>query len=721
MSKTALITGANSFVGSAIGQGLAEAGFNLVQSSSGSDKFCTPSFLEPLNISIPCDSVLAWVLGVVTVIGTILAAITVFIGNVQKLLDFIKKNLIPAKSELSDSEIRKRLLFQLNEDYSGRLRDSLHNLVKIDLQIEEQLERVGRSTPELIPEDSPQPNFLNLNRVFRLFKTRDDSRTQLEPNQKTVEFYDRKDIGGKLLILGEPGAGKTTELLSLADDLLQKAKEDENAPVPVILELSAWKVNQPLSEWLIAQLFAIYHLSKTRGKRWLESSRFIFLLDGLDELGLVNQAKCTEAINQFLRETFQPGLVVCCRREEFEKAQVPLEELKGAIYLQKLTDNQIYQYLKDLKRSRLLDHSQFGSELLELARSPLFLSMLAIAYQGNAINNYQQLFDAYIKKQIRDPKYKQTYPPGKSPSQEKTLHYLVWLARKLEEEGATEFLIEQMQPTALESPKEKVFYRMSSGLAGGLLAGLALWLWFGPSFGLMYGLWAGLVSLVLGPLLGLVSLWYRPIGVQNGIKPAENLAFSFKKFLSQGLMYGLSAGLLTGLSAGLIYGGLMYGLFWGLLAGLLTGLLAGLRAGLIKSEIPIRKKVNEGIWLSFRNGLVVMLGGGLFFGLVIGLMSGLLFGLDGGVFLGLLFGLCVGLPGGLWAGLESVIDHFALRFVLHRNGYIPWNYARFLDHAAKHRFMQRVGGRYRFMHDLLRKHFATMSLDEHDLKQFLNS
>jgi hypothetical protein len=65
---------------------------------------------------------------------------------------------------------------------------------------------------------------------------------------------------------------------------------------------------------------------------------------------------------------------------------------------------------------------------------------------------------------------------------------------------------------------------------------------------------------------------------------------------------------------------------------------------------------------------------------------------------------------GLIIGLDAVIQHISLRLVLYRNGYIPWNYAKFLDHAAKHRFIQRVGGRYRFMHDLLRKHFAQMPL-----------
>jgi len=55
---------------------------------------------------------------------------------------------------------------------------------------------------------------------------------------------------------------------------------------------------------------------------------------------------------------------------------------------------------------------------------------------------------------------------------------------------------------------------------------------------------------------------------------------------------------------------------------------------------------------------------------------------------------------------RAFIQHFALRLVLSWNGYAPWNYAKFLDYATKRLLMQRVGGGYRFLHDLLRQHFA---------------
>ncbi len=65
----------------------------------------------------------------------------------------------------------------------------------------------------------------------------------------------------------------------------------------------------------------------------------------------------------------------------------------------------------------------------------------------------------------------------------------------------------------------------------------------------------------------------------------------------------------------------------------------------------------------------------------------------------------------LWLGVFRsgipVMQHISLRLVLWRKGYAPWNYALFLDYATNRLFLQRVGGGYRFIHDLLREHFKT--------------
>ena len=59
---------------------------------------------------------------------------------------------------------------------------------------------------------------------------------------------------------------------------------------------------------------------------------------------------------------------------------------------------------------------------------------------------------------------------------------------------------------------------------------------------------------------------------------------------------------------------------------------------------------------------------------------------------------------GGWAYLR----HYVLRLLLWRAGAIPWNYPRFLDYAAEHILLRKVGGGYIFVHRLLLEYFASL-------------
>ena len=57
-------------------------------------------------------------------------------------------------------------------------------------------------------------------------------------NNNILEVFD--SANGTLLILGEPGAGKTITLLQLASELLARAETMPGGPIPVVLNLSSW-------------------------------------------------------------------------------------------------------------------------------------------------------------------------------------------------------------------------------------------------------------------------------------------------------------------------------------------------------------------------------------------------------------------------------------------------------------------------------------------------
>ncbi len=642
----------------------------------------------------------AWGLAIFALIAMAVAAIAALTGNLDKIFSFRTKYLSRTDTELSEQQLenlRRQLLKQMKTDVARRLEDSLHNLVRVDLEQEEQRHRVGRQKEPLAAAERKQPlPFKDLiQRSLSIFKNSQATKP-VAPAEKTYSIFHRADIGERLLILGEPGAGKTTELLTITQRLVDAAIDDNTQPIPLIFELSSWEPDIPVLSWLGQQLQKSYgvssKLAQPLAQQWIISQdRLILLLDGLDELGQRHQLACIEALEAFFAQHPALQAIVCCRREEYEQGGAQLRQLKGAIYLQAVGLQQIQQYLKDLGREQLWSDLQNDARLLQLAESPLFLTMLVIAYQGQPIRDTEALFNAYIHKQLHDLSHQGIYKPGKEKSPQQTLRYLTWLSRQLKERKETEFLIENLQPDWLASKRQRQVYRLISGLSGGLIVGL--------SSGLISGLSGGLIS---GLIVGLIA------GGPCEIEPQEQLKWSLRKGLSSGLISGLIVGLISG-----PFYGPFYGLFYGLIAGLIVGLFYGLLFGLIGEAIEQKQVPNQGIQKGIQNGLSGGLIVGLLFGLIGGLsfvlINGLSFGLIGGLSFGLSFGLIVGLSFGLIFGLIGAIQHLFLRIFLTKNGDTPWNYAQFLEHAARHRFIQRTGGRYRFVHDLLRQHFAQMT------------
>jgi len=97
---------------------------------------------------------------------------------------------------------------------------------------------------------------------------------QAFPEGTTIIDVYRQAVNG-LLILGEPGTGKTTLLYDLAQALLNQAEQDETFPLPVVLSLSSWATKrQPLDLWLAEELEFALSYSTPIGSRWIQEERF---------------------------------------------------------------------------------------------------------------------------------------------------------------------------------------------------------------------------------------------------------------------------------------------------------------------------------------------------------------------------------------------------------------------------------------------------------------
>jgi DNA polymerase III delta prime subunit len=635
--------------------------------------------------------------------------------HIPEALEHLPTNVIKPLTK-KDYGFRKVLLSKIKKYWvQDVLEKSLHTRVLIELGLEDWLDAVKDPFNYFssIPEES--------------------KRTVLK-DKSVLDVFRNMEAGRTLLILGEPGAGKTITLLKLAKDLIARCEQDLSQPVPVVLNLSSWTVKrQAIASWLVEELSSKYQVSKDLGKTWVAEQQLLLLLDGLDEVRADRREACVEALNQFLQDYGQTEMVVCSRVQDYKALSGRLQ-LQSAIYIQSLSVQQINQYLDragdQLQAVKLLLNRDVA--LRELATSPLMLSVMSLAYQNQSIETLpransveesrRHLFDMYIRQMLRRRK-----GTGEPYSDKKMVHWLVNLAQRMVRESQTIFLIERMQPAWCEHKTQMQMYRVGLAAISGLMGGLVFGLTGGLSGGLSCEsdgslIWNSADALVWGSVLAIVGAIAGALIV--GVGKADNIRTVETVELSLGLLfrnltsrYTLTRGLVSALIGALGLGlctwgtdlfvqGVMLGLSWGLI----FGLMLGLSSGLTGSEVETKTVPNQGIWRSLINAGLTGLG----FGMAIGLCAELGFVLMGisdtcKLLAVLLVALGFGGLGSLVSEAgKACLRHVTLRLVLFCQGFIPWNYAHFLDCAVESIFLQKVGGAYIFMHRTLMEHFSQM-------------
>lgn len=198
----------------------------------------------------------------------------------------------------------------------------------------------------------------------------------LPAERSTTAVFD-DDAVGALLILGEPGAGKTVELLHLAQDLLGRDGPDE--PVPVMLNLSSWaSAGLPLVDWIARELKLRHEIPPATARDWVARERLLLLLDGLDEVTEPKRAACAEAINAFRDQHGLTRLAVCCRSAEYRA--LPALRLGTAVRLLPLARGQVERYLIDAGPALAGLRQALAEDppLAALAETPLMLNVMSL-------------------------------------------------------------------------------------------------------------------------------------------------------------------------------------------------------------------------------------------------------------------------------------------------------------------------------------------------------
>ncbi|NEO48581.1 MAG: HEAT repeat domain-containing protein, partial [Moorea sp. SIO4A3] len=240
----------------------------------------------------------------------------------------------------------------------------------------------------------------------------------------------------RLLLLGEPGGGKTISLINFAIDQVEDRVKNQRELLPIFAEIYTWtEIYNDRKE--ISQESIIHWLAKQTNlngellQEKIRERKVLLLLDGLDELpfNVSQKPQDPNATREDYRAKFiqslnsvdgfqQVSMVISCRRRDYEEITAnddnnPLK-LNGAVVLNRLGESEIKQYVtsnsifKDDQQGailwNLLDKSP---DLLKMVRTPFLLYTLISTYQNqesdgevkqfSRVSTHEQLFDRFIQ------------------------------------------------------------------------------------------------------------------------------------------------------------------------------------------------------------------------------------------------------------------------------------------------------------------------------------
>jgi predicted NACHT family NTPase len=227
--------------------------------------------------------------------------------------------------------------------------------------------------------------------------------------QKRIPALEAVERHEKLLILGKPGAGKTTFLKWLALQCNGGKINQNRVPLFVTLKEFAETEGQPdLLSFIAKQLTECgIENGLVVGEKILHEGRSIVLLDGLDEVKAQDHDRVLKTIRQTAEKFDASQFVITCRIaakeyifDQFTEVEVAdFDDIQIADFAQK------WFHLKDpVKAEEFPKELKAYPGLKELATNPLLLTLLCLVFEeggrfpANRAELYKEGLDVLLKK-----------------------------------------------------------------------------------------------------------------------------------------------------------------------------------------------------------------------------------------------------------------------------------------------------------------------------------
>ena len=212
----------------------------------------------------------------------------------------------------------------------------------------------------------------------------------------------------KLMVLGKPGAGKTTFLKHIAIQCSLGEFQANRVPIFITLKDFAETEQQPSLLKYISEEFANYGVTDSVvTEQLLNRGRGLVLLDGLDEVRKTDEKRVLQEIRNFAAKFHDNHFVITCRIA----AQNYIVEEFTEVEVADFDDEQIATFAtkwfvdKDpVKGKQIIKKLKQNHPIRELATSPLLLTLVCLMFEelaefpSNRKELYKEGLDILLKK-----------------------------------------------------------------------------------------------------------------------------------------------------------------------------------------------------------------------------------------------------------------------------------------------------------------------------------
>ncbi len=296
----------------------------------------------------------------------------------------------------------KQLIFNASKQYEQNYEER-HGILKV-LGMREPVKLESVYTAVQFLNDDAIGDFLSIQDLEKVYRQGNARKFNSQDSQKQpgIEVANKKQY---LMVLGGPGAGKSTFLRKMGLEALKVKKGGfKHSCIPVFIELKRFTSSEINIEKFIIEEFRICNFpdpEKFTAKA-LEQGKLLILLDGLDEVPSQNLNETINQIQNFVDKYDQNRFIASCRTAAYRGNFRRFSDVAMADF----DDEQIQQFINNWFQKEEDKQAKTGDkcwELLqkpenqaakELAHTPLLLTFLCLVYDRsqNFPNNRSVLY-----------------------------------------------------------------------------------------------------------------------------------------------------------------------------------------------------------------------------------------------------------------------------------------------------------------------------------------